>query len=162
MPVPQKAKTASKKVGGWLAICITVTAASEGLRTVAYRDPVGIPTICFGETKNVRMGMEYTRKECEDMLGRRLLEFDDGVSRCTTVYLPDQRRAAIVSFAYNVGVPTYCASSVARKLNAGDVKGGCQALMLYNKARKAGILITLPGLTRRRTEEREMCLAEAA
>lgn len=39
----------------------------EGLRTNAYLDPVGIPTICFGETLGVSMGDTATVAECHDM-----------------------------------------------------------------------------------------------
>jgi lysozyme len=144
--------------GKWLAVAVVLIGGFEGLRTVAYRDAVGIPTICFGETKGVRMGMKKSRAECDAMLAERIVEFDDGVDACIHVALPDNRRAAVVSLAYNIGVRAFCGSSVARRLNAGDVRGACDAFLLWNKA--GGV--ELPGLTKRRQEERALCLKDAA
>jgi len=151
-------KTRTRKAATWLAIATAAVAGFEGLRTLAYRDPVGIPTACFGETRNIRMGMRFTVEQCEGLLADRLLEFDDGVTRCTFVYLPPERRAAMVSFAYNVGEAAYCRSSMVQLLNAGRTREACDELMRYVKARKAGILVTLNGLVKRRAIEREMCL----
>ena len=76
---------------------------------------------------------------------------------CITRQMPDTRLAAFTSFAYNVGVGAICKSSIARKYNAGDVVGSCDALLLYTKAKG----ITLPGLVKRREEERRMCMEGA-
>jgi lysozyme len=65
------------------------------------------------------------------------------------------RKAAYTSFAYNVGIEAFCRSSVAWKFNGGDSVGSCDALLLYVKAKG----ITLPGLVKRREQERELCLA---
>lgn len=147
-----------KTVTTWATICVTCVSGFEGLRQVAYRDPIGIPTACFGETKNIKLGDSFTKEQCEEMLGTRVLEYGKGVDRCIHHELPPTRKAAYTSAAYNMGVETFCKSSMARKENAGDVQGACDALLLYNKARKAGILITLPGLTNRRKAERDLCL----
>ncbi len=151
--------TKTKKRVGIVAICIACIAPAEGLRQVAYRDPVGIPTICFGETKGVRLGDRKTTDECKDMLAERVeRDFIPGVEACITKPMPEKRKAAFVSFAYNVGVDAFCKSSIARKYNAGDVVGACDALLLYVKAKG----VTLPGLVKRREEERRLCLEESA
>jgi lysozyme len=148
----------TKKAATWLVIATAAVAGFEGLRTLTYRDPVGIPTACFGETRNIRMGMRFSVEQCEDLLAARLIEFDEGVARCTFVELPPERRAAMVSFAYNVGIGAYCGSSMVQLLNAGRTREACDELMRYVKAKKAGIYVTLNGLVRRRAAEREMCL----
>lgn len=145
-----------RKKAAIVAICIACIAPAEGLRRVAYNDPVGIPTICFGETKGVKLGDTATTAECQQMLAGRLeRDFIPGVERCISRPLSDTRKAAFVSFAYNVGVDTFCKSSIARKYNAGDTAGACDALLLYTKAKG----ITLPGLVKRREQERALCLA---
>lgn len=150
-------KKQTKKRVGIVAICIACIAPAEGLRRVAYLDPVGIPTICFGETQGVKLGDRKTTEECKDMLAERVEnDFLPGVERCITRPMPDTRKAAFVSFAYNIGVEGFCRSSIARKYNAGDVRGACDALLLYVKAKG----ITLPGLVKRREEERKMCLED--
>ena len=46
-----------------LAAAVALVSGFEGLRNYAYRDPVGIPTICFGETRGVHMGDYKTTQE---------------------------------------------------------------------------------------------------
>lgn len=121
---------------------------------MAYADPVGIPTICFGETKGVKLGDKSTVEECRGLLASRLIEFNRRVDSCVHAELPDTRRAALVSFAYNVGGDALCESTLVRKLNSGDVRGGCDEFLRWNKAKG----IPLPGLTRRRQEERQLCM----
>ena len=143
-----------KKVA-WLGICVACVAGEEGLRTVAYKDPVGIPTICFGETKGVKIGDQKTIDECHAMLGDRVLEFGRGVDACINHPLPPNRKAAYTSTAYNIGIDGFCKSSMARKENAGDIQGACDSLRLYVYAKG----IKLPGLVKRREQERALCLA---
>lgn len=139
-----------------VAICVACIAPAEGLRRVAYNDPVGIPTICFGETRGVKLGDTATTNQCKDMLATRVeQDFLPAVKACITRPMPDTRIASFVSMAYNVGVETFCKSSVARKYNAGDTQGACDAMLLYVYAHG----IKLPGLTKRREQERELCLS---
>ena len=144
------------KKAGWAAIAVVCVSGFEGCREYAYRDPVGIPTVCFGETRGVHLGQHYTRGQCENMLIPRLDEFDRGVRACVHVDMPPPREAAMVSFAYNLGIGGFCRSSVARLLNEALPAEACNALLRYDRA--AGIV--LPGLRRRRAEERRLCLEE--
>lgn len=140
------------------AVLVAAVAAFEGLRTVAYRDPVGIPTICFGETRGVRIGDRKTAAECRTLLQNRLYEFEAGVRSCLLYpdKLPDGTYAAILSFAYNVGTNAFCQSTLKRKLDKGDIKGACAELPRWVKAKG----VRLPGLVNRREAERKLCLKE--
>lgn len=152
--IPQQHRKKAK-VG---AVVVALVAGGEGLRTQAYKDPVGIPTICFGETKNVRMGDRKSVAECKAMLEIRLDEFADGAVACLPA-LADQsekRQAAHISLAYNIGVGAYCKSTVVRLANAGYWKESCDAFLKFRFAKG----IPLPGLTNRRNEERRYCLAD--
>ncbi len=144
-----------KKKVAWLSICVACVAGEEGLRTVAYKDPVGIPTACFGETKGVKLGDTFTKAQCEEMLGGRVVEFGRGVDGCIHVSLSPSRKAGYTSLAYNIGIEMFCRSSVATKANAGDAQGSCDAILLYVYAKG----IKLPGLVKRREQERALCLA---
>lgn len=139
--------------GAALAALVMMVGGFEGLRTYAYRDPVGIPTICFGETRNVHMGDHKTPEECKALLSSRLVEFASGVDKCLVVPVPDKTYAAFVSFAYNVGVGAFCKSTLVKKANAEDIVGACDELLKWTKARG----IELPGLVARRKAERELC-----
>lgn len=147
------------KAAAWLAICITFTAGWEGLSTKAYKDPVGVVTICYGVTNHdrpVRMGDTYSKEECQRMLGEDLLKYKAMMEKCIRVSMPPHRTAAMVSFTYNVGQGNLCKSTVARKMNAGDVRGACDALLMWNKAGGR----VLKGLDNRRKAERTLCLRE--
>src|SRR5690242_7975422 len=103
MPLPLNRKKAA-----WCAIAVACVSGFEGLRTAAYSDPVGIATICFGETKGVRLGQRATVDECKGMLAESLEIANQAVDSCVRTYLPDTRRAALVSFTYNVGEQAFC------------------------------------------------------
>jgi GH24 family phage-related lysozyme (muramidase) len=82
------------------------------------------------------------------------------VERCAPG-LPPHQLAAFADAVYNLGPRLVCdtkASTAARKLQAGDVVGACNELPKWNKARVAGAMVALPGLTKRRAVERHLCL----
>lgn len=149
--------TTLKQRAGWLAIAAVFVGGFEGLRQAAYLDPVGIPTICFGETKGVRLGQRATLDQCNAMLAGSLQLANHAVNDCIRAPLPDYRRAALVSFTYNVGRDAMCSSTMARKLNAGDTLGGCDEMLRWTYAKG----IRLPGLVTRRQAERNYCLVGA-
>ena len=144
----------NRSKAGWCAIAVACVSGFEGLRTSAYLDPVLIPTACYGETKGIRMGQKFTVDECKGMLAESLEIANRQVDSCVRVLLPDTRRAALVSFAYNVGGGNLCSSTLVRKLNAGDTAGACQELPKWVYAKG----IKLPGLVKRREAERQMCM----
>lgn len=145
----------ARKSATWAAIAVGIVAGFEGLRTTAYLDPVGIPTLCFGSTKGVKLGDKKTPEECRQLLAEELEIYAAGVDRCIKTPLSDKTKAAIVSFTYNVGIGAMCKSTLAKKFNAGDQAGGCRELTKWNKA--GGVV--WPGLTRRRNEEMALCLS---
>lgn len=139
----------------WLAIALTAVAGFEGLRTTAYLDPVGIPTICFGHTADVQLGDTKSPVECEAMLTDEVVNYGLGVSNHTKVALSHEEQAAYTSFAYNVGIGNFQSSTLLRKLNAGDREGACNELPRWVYAQG----VKLPGLVNRRAEERTLCLS---
>ena len=126
----------------------------------AYLDIVGVPTACFGETKGVAIGDRFTDAECRRKLQDRLShDFRPGLHRyfsgeTKAKRLTASRDAAYVSLAYNVGIRGAGRSTATRRLNAGDVAGGCQALTWWNKA--GGRVVR--GLVRRRADEYRLCM----
>lgn len=153
-------KTASrlKKGGVGLVAAIALIGGYEGVRTVAYRDIVGVPTVCFGETRGVKMGDRYTMEECREMLGDGIVEFEAGMRKCLTRpdAVPIKAYVAFLSLSYNIGTGAFCKSTVARKANAGDIRGACDAILAWNKA--GGRVVA--GLVNRRADERRICLSD--
>lgn len=155
-------KTRRRTAALTLAACIA--APCEGLRQVAYRDPVGIPTVCFGMTKGVKMGDTHTVDECKVMLTQEMTNVVSAVDSCRPG-LPAPVLAAFADAAYNIGEHIACdasRSTAARKLKAGDIIGACNELPKWDKARVAGVMVSLPGLTKRRALERDLCLSGVA
>lgn len=134
-----------------------LAAPFEGLRQWAYRDPVAVPTICFGSTRGVRMGDFKTKAECEALLTAEMSAAVDTVERCVPG-LPTNMLAAWGSAVYNLGPALVCdprRSTAARLLAAGRLIEACDQLPRWNQA--GGV--PLPGLTKRRAAEREVCRA---
>lgn len=140
---------------GAIAIATAAVGVFEGLVLTTYPDVGGVPTYCYGETKDAQWGKTYTKEQCDQQLAGRLVEFNRGVNSCVTAELPDTRRAAYVSLAYNIGVGAFCRSTVVKRINAGDVTGSCDAILMWNKVNG----VTWRGLTKRREQERELCLS---
>ena len=70
--------------------------------------------------------------------------------------------AAFGDAVYNLGPTIACnkqKSTAARLLDAGDLDGACNQLPRWDKARVGGVMVSLPGLTKRRAKEREVCLS---
>jgi len=139
-------------------VAVALVGGFEGLRTAAYIDPVGIPTICFGETRGVEMGDTATVAQCNAMLIGSLDEFSRAIDKCLPPSVPDASYAAFLSAAYNIGPDAFCGSSMARHARSGSLQAACDALLLWDRVTVAGAKVRLPGLTRRRAEERQLCL----
>lgn len=154
----RKKTTAGAAAGGVLVAAAAFVAPWEGRELNAYRDIVGVWTVCYGHTVGVRAGDSYTPEECTDMLANDLKEYNDRLMRCVDDpienRLPENVEVAITSWAYNVGTGAACSSTLVRKLNAGDFRGACNELPRWNKA--GGKVVR--GLTRRREAERKLCL----
>lgn len=128
--------------------------AQEGTVNKTYRDIGGVLTYCTGATENAIWGKTYTKAECAAQLDKDLARHAEGVMGCVHAPLTDGQKIAFVDAAYNIGIGAFCGSSMAKKANAGDMQGACDALLLWNKA--GGKVIN--GLTARRQKERELCL----
>jgi lysozyme len=153
--ISPKARTRLVAGSALAALCVATLQGFEGTRLVAYRDVVGIPTACTGETKGIRMGMRFTAPQCDAMLLKRLTEdFAPAMERCARQPMGDDQYAANLSLIYNIGEHAYCTSSVVRLWNAGDRRGSCHAFLKFDRA--GGRVVA--GLVRRRKAEEALCL----
>ena len=163
--LPQKTPRGKAAI---IALTIPLLVSFEGFRSVAVHeriDPPGVYTVCFGRTNyddaRIVPGVKFNKAECERFLSADLAEkYQPEVDRCIHVALPPHRGAAVLDFTYNLGGAALCKSSVARKLNAGDVRGGCDAMLLYNRVNGRICDDAHCGLGRRRRAERALCLMD--
>lgn len=149
------------KKAGWLAVAVTLAAAWEGLYLHPYYDIVHVKTVCYGATAvdGVDLNKTYTKAECQAMLAKDLVKYDKQIQTCiapkTYAALPANRHAALVDLDYNIGQGAFCKSSVVRLLNAGNVTGACNAILLFDRA--GGRVVQ--GLVNRRKAEQKLCLS---
>lgn len=158
-PTPQT-RPRSKRLALAGALAAAIAIPAEGLRQFAYYDPPGILTVCYGSTTNVVKGKKYSLEECRARLDADMAAAVDHVERCAPG-LPVNALAAFSDAVYNIGPKIVCdtkASTAARLLKAGDVPGACRQLPRWNKASVGGAMVELPGLTKRRAAEMQLCL----
>lgn len=150
-----------KKKAIILALATALATPFEGIRQYAYYDPPGILTVCYGSTTDVVKGKKYTLEECKVRLDADMLTAIDIVQNCTkNNNLTVNQTVAFADMVYNIGPKPICnptQSTLARKLVANDVLGACNEIYKWDKARVAGQLVALPGLTKRRIKEAELC-----
>lgn len=104
-------------------------------------------------------GKVYSLAECNQLLTDDMRTAIETVDRCVPG-LPENVLAAFGDAVYNLGPVIACdtdQSTAARLLEAGDISGACAQLPRWDKAKIAGVKVTLPGLTKRRAAERAVC-----
>ena len=131
----------------------------EGLRLHAYLDPVGIPTIGYGNTyyengDKVKMGEFITIERAEQLL-RFFIDkkFSPAIDSMVKPELNQSQFDALISFAYNVGLGALSNSTLLKKVNANPSDNSIRQEFL--KWNKAGGQVW-KGLTKRREEEADM------
>lgn len=126
----------------------------EGMKFKAYQDPVGIWTIGFGHTGNVKPGDKITPEQAHELLVKDVATAERCVRQNVTVSLTQGQFDALVSFTFNLGCGRLRTSTMLRLLNEGDYEGAAEQLPRWNKAGGK----VWPGLVRRREDERQMFL----
>ena len=125
--IPNKIKTAT--AGGLIALTVSMIAYFEGMETKSYKDVVNVTTVCFGHTgTDIISNKIYSESECLALLEKDLSKVRREVDPLIKVEINDNTRAAIYSFAYNVGVGAFARSTLLKKLNAGDQHGACEEM----------------------------------
>lgn len=163
----------SKSAAIGLSLAIGLVTLWEGYEPEVYLDPVGIPTVCYGHVeKGLVVGETFSFDKCHELLSEDLLIAAAAVKRLTTVELPPNVQAAMISFTYNLGAHQFATSTMRKLLNQGRFVEACHELPkwdkgnLYNKKTGQIVLdengkpvkVRINGLTNRRMAEMEMCL----
>lgn len=158
-----KAKALTAISAGALALAAYIVPRFEGLALDPYADVGGVLTVCYGETHGVEQ-RQYTPAECQALLQASLASHGADLAACMPPGLPDHVQAAVLSFGYNVGASAFCGSTMARKLQSGDIAGACTELSRWTRV--AGKDCRDPaakcaGIVKRRDVERAMCEGRA-
>lgn len=138
------------------AAIVAAIASNEGFRSKAYQDIVGVWTIGYGETKNVKPGDTITKERALVQLNKSVDAHTRGMIQCIKVPISQNEYDAYASFTYNVGVGAFCKSTLVKLLNQQKYDEACKELLKWDYAGGK----KWPGLTRRRNEEYKICMAE--
>lgn len=137
---------------------LELIAEFEGFSASPYPCPAGVPTIGYGATRwedGSRVTMEdapISEVRARELLSHNCEAVGRAVDRLVAVPLAEHQRAALVSFAYNIGSGALAASTLRQRLNRGDYAG---AAAEFPRWRFSGGRV-LPGLVRRRAAERAL------
>lgn len=127
----------------------------EGCRLKPYICPAGVWTCGWGSTgPDVFPGRAWTQEYADARMHADALKFARGaLSLCP--WLTGGQLAAIADFAYNLGLGRLKASTLRRRINAGDMDGAKHELRrwVYARGRR------LPGLVLRREAEAALLVA---
>ena len=154
--------TPKQRAAAAAALATAIAVPAEGLRQFAYYDTPGILTVCYGHTgADVLAKRKYSLDECGALL---TVDMQHAVAQVEACHpgLPVPVLAAFADATYNMGQTIACSranSTAARMLYAGDLIGACNQLPRWDKARVLGVMVALPGLTKRRAAERDLCLS---
>lgn len=137
--------------------CIDLVKRFEGFSPTIYVCPAGYPTIGYGhvvtpEEKDL-FKVLLTEAEAESLLLKDLLKFYIGVKKLLPgVYLHQYCWDALTSFAFNVGLYAFRASTLRRKILGGYVVDAADQFerWIYAGGRP------LPGLKKRRQAEKSL------
>jgi lysozyme len=149
-------------------LCMPIIKQFEGFRAAPYLDSASIPTIGYG-TIEYPNGKAVTMKDppVTETQAEGFLSYQMSLkSKAIAVYL--QRRAtlhqgaAMLSLTYNIGTAAFKGSAVLRKYNVGDLPDAADAFLLWDKAVVDGQLVVVPGLLKRRQQERTIFLTADA
>lgn len=124
----------------------------EGLKLKAYLCPAGVPTIGYGHTKGVKMGMTITEAQAEDYLVEDVGPAER-ILNAVGVNFRQEQFDALVSFIFNLGSGNLRNSTLLKKIVAdkSDQEIAAEFVKWVNAAGKP-----LVGLKRRRVAEANM------
>lgn len=108
-------------------------------RLVAFRDSVGIWTICGGiirwpDGRPVKQGDTATVRQCEDITAQQIYEHARPLARCIPQLQgrPNQVRA-LVDLSFNVGTGGVCNGRIGTSIRAGDWAAASQGILAYDR-----------------------------
>lgn len=145
----------------------------EGFRTFPYFCSAKLHTVGYGhvlypeqaklkadDRASYPLKPEHNRvwdaDEIDALLAEDLQRFEAGVLRqCPAAADNDRHFAALVSFAFNVGLGNLQASTLRMKYNRGDLEGAADEFLKWRKSNG----VVLAGLERRRQAERYLFLS---
>ncbi len=144
-------------------VAINLIKEFEGFKDYAYIDTDGTPVIGYGLSRiggiPVQIGDRISTTQADAALNTHIREIHRELKPIIKVDLNDHQLSALTSIAFNVGVESIKNSTLVQKINAQDYAGAADEFLRWDKANLQGALVQMPGLTRRRSAERQLFLS---
>lgn len=129
----------------------------EGFRSEAYLDIVGVPTIGYGSTMDVKLGDKIDEKDARSRLIYEVVhDYHPSLNNACKVPLKQFEYDAYLSLMYNIGAGAFKRSTLLKYLNASQYEAAAKQILRWNKA--GGKVVK--GLTNRREAEYALCIKE--
>ena len=148
---------------GWLPLAAKIVRQFEGLERplpngnyTAYLCPAGVWTIGVGSTgKDIKRGTVWTKAQCEARFLHDLnAVYGPAVDKLLLDPTTPGKKAALVSFCYNLGADALGRSTLIRCHNDGNTRAAGDQFLRWTRAGGK----VLRGLVKRREAERKLYL----
>jgi len=125
----------------------------EGCSLSSYLCQANVPTIGFGSTKGVKMGMEISQERAEALLLEDVADFEDAINEIVQVPLQQNQFDSLVAWCFNIGKSAMKSSTCIKVLNASQFEKVPSEIKRWNKVTIDGVKQVSDGLVRRREAE---------
>jgi len=109
----------------------------EGARNKAYKDTKGLWTIGVGhlikDDEKDLINATLTNDQIEELLRSDLKWCSEAVENSVKVPLSQNQFDALYSLCFNIGAIAFKNSTVVKRINANDLKGAADAILMWNK-----------------------------
>lgn len=150
-----------------IAAAVAFTPIWEGMDAVAKKDMIGTGhpiTYCYGQTDEfgkVKVGQRFTKRECDEKLAASLPVYLNKIGPCVHVPVPVKTMASLLDGSYNAGSGAVCKSPMVARINAGNIRAGCEAFSGWyirsDGVIRKGLIARRKGIDARKSE-RQLCL----
>jgi lysozyme len=142
----------------WSDLAIFLIKKFEGCSLTAYPDPAtgSSPwTIGYGATgPNINQSTVWTQDQCDNDLETRVNALGAQIDGVVDIDLTDSQKAALCSFAYNLGFSALRNSTLLRLINQRDMQGAAAEFPKWDMASGK----VMQGLLNRRIAEQQLFL----
>ena len=102
-----------------------------------------VPTIGFGTTEGVKHGDRTTPVKAAQRALSDASKYEGALKRCVTAPLHQAEYDIYTDLSYNIGSGAFCSSTIVNRLNAGEYRQACDAILKFKYA--AGFDCSTPG-----------------
>lgn len=132
---------------------IALLKSVERLELTAYLDQHNIPTIGYGHTLGVHLGMTCTADQAEEWLKEDCAWAWTAILTHITTHLTTNQAGALLSFVFNLGESQFLASGVYQALNGQNYGAVPVCMKQWNEVTEDGHRVVSQGLVNRRLKE---------